>query len=99
MQELGKGTSDGGKFSGLQPQTGKVDIGNSKKGGTLEAKGGDSSGRYVDFQILLEMFGDVIGSPVIDAEVGFVAVDGIDGDGKQQKRCRDGKFRSHVIDY
>ena len=43
-------------------QTGKVDIGNSKKGGTLEAKGGDSSGRYVDFQILFEMFGDVIGS-------------------------------------
>jgi hypothetical protein len=35
------------------------------------------------------MFGNIIGSPVIDAEVGFIGVDVIDGGGKQHKGCRD----------
>ncbi len=92
MQDLGKGTSDGNNFSGLQTQTGKVDIGNGQKGGALEAKGCDSSGRHVNFQILFEMFGNIVGSPIIDAEVGFIAVDEIDGGGKQHKRCRNGEL-------
>ncbi len=57
----------------------------------MKANRSNRSGGNVYFHIIFEVFGDVSGGPVVDAEVRLVAVDGIDGTSNHE--CNDNSTR------